>query len=78
MTRVEVRAYDGAVSTQNALKLLFELRAVLDRVGEYDVTIRESMAHDVDEAIRLANACITELTQDTHPGRGDVEEEEDE
>ena len=71
--------YARGVSTQNALKLLFELRAVLDRIGEYDVSLRESMAHDVDEAVRLNNACISELTQDSqgaHGGEADDEEDE--
>jgi hypothetical protein len=67
----------GAVSTQNALKLLFELRAVLDRVGESDVTLHETVAHDVERAVRLANACIAQLTEDS-PGGTDAEEEDDE
>ena len=36
--------YNGIVSTQNALKLLYELRAVLDRLGENDSTLREALA----------------------------------
>ncbi len=65
------------MSTQTVLKLLFELRAVLDRVGESDVTLHETVAHDVERAVRLANACITQLTEDS-PAGGDAEEEEDE
>jgi hypothetical protein len=67
----------GAVSTQNALKLLFELRAVLDRVGESDVTLHETIAHDVERAVRLTNGCIAQLTEES-PGAADAEEEEDE
>ena len=72
--------YSGAVSTQNALKLLFELRAVLDRIGESDDTLHESLVHDVDRAVRLADACIAQLAEESpEPGEGDeTEEEEDE
>ncbi len=69
--------YACVVSNQNALKLLFELRAVLDRLGEDDVTLREAIAHDIDRAVRLTNACIAELTQDS-PGPAETEEEEEE
>lgn len=65
------------VSTQTALKLLFELRAVLDRLGENDSTLREALAHDIDRAVRLTNSCIAELTLDS-PAGADLEEEEDE
>jgi len=65
------------VSIQTALKLLFELRAVLDRLGENDSTLQEAIAHDVDRAIRLTNSCIAQLTQDA-PGAADAEEEDDE
>jgi len=65
------------VSTQIALKLLFELRAVLDRLGENDSTLREALAHDIDRAVRLTNSCIAELTQDS-PDRADAEEDDDE
>ncbi len=69
--------YSATVSTQIALKLLFELRAVLDRLGENDSTLREALAHDIDRAVRLTNSCITELTQGS-PGPADSEEDEDE
>ncbi len=52
------------MSNQNALKLLFELRAVLDRLGETDITLHETVAHDVERAIGLADSCIAQLTQD--------------
>ncbi len=65
------------MSTQNALKLLFELRAVLDRVCVSDTTLHETVAHDVERALRLANSCIAQLTEDS-PGSADAEEEEDE
>lgn len=66
------------MSTQIALKLLFELRAVLDRLGENDSTIREALAHDIDRAIRLTNSCIGQLTQEPSTGHGEAEEEEEE
>lgn len=69
--------YGGGVSTQIALKLLFELRAVLDRLGESDITLHETLAHDVDRAIGLTNSCISQLTQDA-PGTADAEEEDEE
>jgi len=65
------------VSNQTALKLLFELRAVLDRLGENDSTLREALAHDIDRAVRLTNSCIAQLTQDS-PGRTDPEDEDEE
>ncbi len=65
------------MSTQTALKLLFELRAVLDRLGENDSTLREAIAHDIDRAVRLTNSCIAQLTQDS-PGGADAEEEDEE
>ena len=69
--------YDGGVSTQTALKLLFELRAVLDRLGESESTLAETMAQDIERAVRLSNACIAQLTEES-PGHGDAEEDEDE
>jgi len=57
--------YDAAVNTQTALKLLFELRAVLDRLGENDSTIQEALAHDIDRAMRLTDSCIAQLTEDS-------------
>jgi hypothetical protein len=65
------------VSTQIALKLLFELRAVLDRLGESDITLHETIAHDVDRAVRLTNSCIAQLTEEAADA-ADAEEEEDE
>jgi 5'-3' exonuclease len=66
------------VSTQTALKLLFELRAVLDRLGENDSTMREALAQDIERAVRLTNSCIGQLTQEPSTGRAETEEEEDE
>ena len=64
------------VSTQNALKLLFELRVVLDRLGENDSSLHEAVVHDVDEAVRLTDGCIAELTQEATDHQDDDEEEE--
>ena len=63
------------MSTQNALKLLFELRAVLDRIGESDLTLHETIVHDVERAARLANSCIAQLTEDSP---ADPEDDDDE
>ena len=64
------------MSTQNALKLLYELRAVLDRLGENDSTLREALAQDIDRAVRFTNSCITQLAQYS-PDPVDIEEEEE-
>ena len=69
--------YAFPVSNQTALKLLFELRVVLDRLGESDLSLHEAIVHDIDRAVRLANSCIAQLTQDDS-GAPDNEEEEDE
>jgi hypothetical protein len=71
------------VSTQAALKSLFELRAVLDRMGENDSTLREAIGHDIERAIRLTNAAVAQLTQGERgaadPADGpDTDDEEDE
>ncbi len=65
MTRRNSCGNIAAVSTQAALKMLFELRAVLDRLGENDSTLREAMAQDKNRAIRLTEDCIAQLTQTT-------------
>lgn len=64
------------MSTQNALKLLFELRVVLDRLAENDSSLHEAVARDVEEATRLAEGCISELAQDAG-NQDDDEEDED-
>jgi hypothetical protein len=69
--------YAGPVSIPNAQKLLFELRAVLDRIGENDSTLQEAIVHDVDRAKRLADSCISQLTTDDSES-GETEEEDDE
>jgi hypothetical protein len=65
------------VSTQNALKLLFELRAVLDRLGENNETLHEALVHDLDRAVRLTDSCIAQLTEES-PEAPDTDEEEEE
>jgi hypothetical protein len=67
--------YAGGVSTQTALTLLFELRAVLDRIGESDVSLHEAIVHDVDRAVRLTNSCIAQLS-DESPESPDAGEDE--
>lgn len=66
------------MNSQNALKLLFELRAVLDRLDENDTSLEEALAHDVQRALRLTDACIAELTKDELRPVGDTGPEEDE
>jgi hypothetical protein len=66
------------VSNQTVLKLLFELRAVLDRIGETDSSIEEAMVHDVDRAKQLADACITQITRGESLSPAEAEDEEDE
>jgi len=77
VTRASRRANLHRVSNQVALKLLFELRAVLDRISEDDNTLHEALAHDVDRAMRLADSCIAQLTQEpsNRPETDDEEEE---
>jgi len=62
------------VSTQTALKLLFELRVVLDRLGESDITLHETIVRDIDRAVRLTEACIAQLTEDS-PDSPDPDED---
>ncbi len=69
--------YGQWVNIQIVLKQLFELRAVLDRLGESDITLHETLAHDVERAIRLTNSCISQLTQASTES-GEAEEDEDE
>lgn len=52
------------MSTETLLKLLFELRAVLDRIGESDSSLHEAVAQDIDRASNLTDACIAELSGD--------------
>jgi hypothetical protein len=50
------------VSTETLLKLLFELRAVLDRIGESDTSLYEAVSQDIDCASNLTDACIAEVS----------------
>jgi hypothetical protein len=77
MTSLPQLRYAAAVSTQTALKLLFELRAVLERLGESDITLHETLAHDIDRAVRLTNTCIAQLTQEV-PGAPEADDDDDE
>jgi hypothetical protein len=63
------------VSTQTALKLLFELRAVLERVGETDFTLHETVARDIERALGLTDSCITQLTGESPESAGEEEDE---
>jgi hypothetical protein len=62
------------VNTENALKLLFELRATLGGVQEYDLNdqgIYGAIAGDIERAIALADECISQLADEDSPGDGD-------
>jgi hypothetical protein len=60
----EALRYAARVNTENALKLMFELRAVLNRMGG-DASFHETLAGDLDRATRLTDACISQLTQES-------------
>jgi len=62
------------VNTENALKLLFELRAVINRLGEYS-SFDENMIGDLDRASRLTNACISQITEESDDPVSEDEEE---
>ena len=66
--------YDAGVNTENALKLLFELRAVINRLGEYS-SFDENMIGDLDRASRLTNACISQITEESDDPVSEDEEE---
>jgi hypothetical protein len=68
--------YAGGVNTENALKLLFELRAVLNRISNDDLSFKETLVGDVDRAARLADACISQLTQDSDEPVSEDEEDD--
>ena len=70
--------YAMGVSNQTVLKLLFELRAVLDRIGETDDSIEEALVHDVDRAKQLADDCIAQITRSESPSHPEAEDDEDE
>lgn len=50
------------MNNEAALKLLFELRAVLDRLSQSEITLEEALSDDIDHAISLADDCISQLT----------------
>ena len=62
------------MNTENALKLLFELRAVINRLGEYS-SFDENMIGDLDRASRLTNACISQITEESDDPVSEDEEE---
>jgi hypothetical protein len=47
-----------------ALQKLWELRVVLDRLSQTDNTLYEAVSHDVEEAIKLTDDCIAELSRE--------------
>jgi hypothetical protein len=64
------------VNTETALKLLFELRAVLERLSESELTLHEALSNDISRAVRLTDACITQLTEES-PDAPETDAEED-
>lgn len=56
------------MALQNALKNLYELRAVLDRLAQTDSTLSEALSLDVEEAIRLTDDAVAELSQTKETG----------
>jgi hypothetical protein len=63
------------VNTETALKLLYELRAVLNRLTESGDTLQEALSNDINRAIRLTDDCITQLTEESpDPPETDAEE----
>jgi len=54
---------------RNALKNLLELRIVLDRLAQTDTTLYEAISHDVEEAIRLTDNAIGELSKEPTPAQ---------
>ena len=67
--------YASRVNTENALKLLFELRAVLNRVGD-DPNFHQRLMGDLDRASKLTDACISQLTQDSDEPVSEEEEDD--
>ena len=63
------------MKTETALKLLYELRAVLDRLAENEGTIQEALSDDIDRAVRLTDDCIRQLAEESpDPPETDAEE----
>jgi hypothetical protein len=65
------------MSSQVALKQLFELRVVLERLGEGGISLQETLAHDLERALKLTDSCIAHLT-DEDPGTPDPDAEGEE
>jgi hypothetical protein len=52
------------------------LRAVLDRLGESEISLHETLVHDIDRAVRLADHCIAQLTEESpESAEGDEDDE---
>jgi len=62
--------YAARVNTENALKLLFELRAVLNRVND------DPLGNELERATRLTDACISQLTQESDDPVSEDDEDE--
>lgn len=75
-SRLDIRLrYAGPVNTEAAVKLLFELHAILDRLAQSEISLQEALSDDIDRAIRLTDACIGQLTGEApDPNQTDAEE----
>lgn len=62
------------MQNEKALGKLFELQVILDRLSQTDSTLYEILSHDVEDAIRITNECIAELSQtEETPAGGNLE-----
>jgi len=63
------------VNTETALKLLFELQAILNRLAQSEISLQEALSDDIDHAVRLTDACIGQLSGESpDPAETDAEE----
>jgi hypothetical protein len=62
--------YAPRVNTENALKLLFELRAVLNRITD------DPLGNELERATRLTDACISQLTSESNDPVSEEEEDD--
>jgi hypothetical protein len=51
------------MQNEKALEKLFELQVILDRLSQMDSSLYEVLSHDIEDAIKITNECIAELSQ---------------
>ena len=54
------------------LKKLFEVKTILDRLAQTDTTLHEAVSLDVEEANKLTDECIAELSSESEDEIGGV------